>query len=143
MLPHEHHDLTRGVDLIHDAACDVGQVPSVMTALAIRDIVSWFEFQLRPHLAWEESWLYPRIERFTGTPWSTRAARFDHSQLIAALERVQAEELEALHGMGTERQAAIRCRLFALEALVRAHLELEERLLLPILSEAGADPSGR
>ena len=134
---HEHQDLARGIDLVHDAACAVGQVPSVATALAMRDIIAWFEFQLRPHLAWEESWLYPRIERITGTAWSTRAARFDHEQLISALERIQHEEREALHGLGRDVQSGVRCSLFSLEALVRAHLELEEGLLLPVLSEAG------
>ena len=137
---HEHQDLARGIDLVHDAACDVGQVPSVATALAMRDIIAWFEFQLRPHLAWEERWLYPRIERITGTPWSTRAARFGHGQLVASLEGIQGEELEALHGMSHELRRAIRCSLFSLEALVRAHVEQEERLLLPVLSEeADAD----
>jgi len=139
---HEHQDLARGIDLVHDAACEVGEVPSVATALAMRDIIAWFEFQLRPHLAWEERWLYPRIERITGTPWSTRAARFEHGQLVASLERIQSEELEALHGMTHDLRSAIRCSLFSLEALVRAHVEQEERMLLPVLTEAG-DAEGR
>ena len=136
---HEHQDLARGIDMVHDTACAVGDVPTTATALAIRDIISWFEFQLRPHLAWEESWLFPRIEKITGTPWSTRAARFDHGQLVTSLERLQGDELAVLHGMTHELQRAIRCSLFSLEALVRAHVELEERLLLPVLSDAGGD----
>ena len=136
---HEHQDLARGIDMVHDAACAVGQVPSVATALAMRDIIAWFEFQLRPHLAWEESWLFPRIERITGTPWSTRAARFDHAQLVTSLERLQGDELAVPHGMTHELERAIRCSLFSLEALVRAHVELEERLLLPILSDERDD----
>lgn len=139
---HEHQDLARGIDLVHDTACAVGDVPSVATALAIRDVVAWFDFQLRPHLAWEERWLYPRIERITGTPWSTRASRYNHAQLIAALERLQGEELEALHGMSRDLQRSIRCSLFSLEALVRAHVELEEGLLLPVLSEATGGSDG-
>ena len=136
---HEHQDLARGIDMVHDTACAVGDVPTTGTALAIRDIISWFEFQLRPHLAWEESWLFPRIEKITGTPWSTRAARFDHGQLVTSLERLQGDELAVIHGMTHELQRAIRCSLFSLEALVRAHVELEERLLLPVLSDAGGD----
>jgi hemerythrin-like domain-containing protein len=137
---HEHQDLARGIDLVHDAACAVGDVPSVATELAMRDIIAWFDFQVRPHLAWEERWLYPRIEGITGTPWSTRASRFDHGQLMAAIESIQREEFEALHGMSKDLQRAIRCSLFSLEALIRAHVELEQGLLLPVLSEAGEEP---
>jgi hypothetical protein len=32
-------------------------------------------------------------------------------------------------------QAQIRCRLFGLEALLRAHIEREEHLLIPILAD--------
>src|SRR5262245_65052391 len=121
---HEHQDLARGIDLVHDAACAVGDVPSVATALAMRDIISWFEFQLRPHLAWEESWLYPRIERITGTAWSTRAARFDPRQLISALERIQSKELGALHIPGRDEQAGMPGSPCSSQALRQAHPEL-------------------
>ena len=58
---------------------------------------------------------------------------------MTSLERLQGDELAVLHGMTHELQRAIRCSLFSLEALVRAHVELEERLLLPVLSDAGGD----
>ena len=39
-------------------------------------------------------------------------------------------------GHGSSDSPAIRCHLFGLEALLRAHVEREERFVLPLLDEA-------
>jgi iron-sulfur cluster repair protein YtfE (RIC family) len=132
---HEHLDLARGVDDIHEAGCTVGARPSIETLLAIRDVLRWAGTTLEPHLAWEERWLYPRIEQLTGTPWSTRSARFDHSQVREVIERLSADESIATHDLTPAIAAELRCRLFSFEALIRAHIQREERLLLPVLVE--------
>ena len=75
---HEQRDLARGLDRIHDAGCAVGTGLKVDDARAIREVLRWTDTTLRPHIAWEESWLYPQIDALTGTSWATRAARFDH-----------------------------------------------------------------
>ena len=137
---HEHRDLARGIDRIHEAGCTIGTRPSVQTLLAIRDVLRWAGTVLEPHLTWEEQWLYPRIEQLTGTPWSTRPARYDHGQVRELIQRLQDEELLATHELTGPVAAELRCRLFSFEALVRAHIEREERLLLPVLVE---DAGGR
>ena len=39
--------------------------------------------------------------------------------------------------------ASIRCHLFGLEALLRAHIEREERFMLPLLDEPYPSPGPR
>jgi hemerythrin-like domain-containing protein len=132
---HEHLDLVRGIDRIHDAGCRIGKRPSVETLTAIRDVLRWTGTVLEPHLAWEEAWLYPRIEQLTGTPWSTRFARYDHGQVRALVVRLEEEEFAATQHMTPAVEAELRCRLFAFEAVLRTHIEREERLLQPVLVE--------
>ena len=101
-------------------------------------VLAWFDKELQPHLTWEETWLYPQIEAATGTPWSTRAARCDHAEVRDAVEHLRHEAVEALGHSNGDHQAALRCRLFSLEALIRAHVQREERQLLPALLETAA-----
>jgi CRP-like cAMP-binding protein len=139
---HEHRELARGIDRIHDVACDVGSWVAPELAGHVRDVLAWLERDLEPHIAWEESWLYPEIDARARTPWATRAARFDHGQIRAMADRLRADE-RLLHEEGArERLPELRCHLFSLEALVRAHVEREERYLIPLLADdAWLEPS--
>jgi hypothetical protein len=132
---HEHQDLARGIDQIHDTACSIGLVPTGETLQSIGNVLRWTATLLEPHLAWEEAWLYPRIDQLTGTSWSTRSARFDHRQVREMIELLRGEERLASHGLTPGIAADLRCRLFSLEAVVRTHIEREERLLQPVLVE--------
>ena len=134
---HEHLDLARGIEGIHETACIVGSVPSSEVVRRVEGVLSWFDRELQPHLTWEEAWLYPQIEAATGTRWSTRAARFDHAEVRAAVDRLRREEVADLGHSNRDLQSDLRCRLFSLEALLRAHVDREEQLLLPILLETG------
>jgi len=130
---HEHRDLVRGINRIHDVACQIGQRPTLELSVDLLNILGWLDGTLSPHIAWEEGWLYPEIDGRLGTPWATRAARFDHQQI-----RVMAARLRADHHLLSSResgdpQAETRCHLFSLEALLRAHIEREERFLIPLL----------
>jgi hypothetical protein len=79
--------------------------------------------------------LYPEIDAQTGTPWATRSARFDHYQIREMAARVQADQEVLLASAARERLSELRCHLFGLEALLRAHLEREERYLIPALAD--------
>ena len=133
---HEHLDLARGIDGIHEAACIVGSVPSSEVVRRVERVLSWFDRELQPHLRWEEDWLYPQIEAATGTPWSTRAARFDHAEVRSAIERLRRDRVANAGHTDVDERSDLRCRLFSLEALLRAHVDREEQLLLPILLDA-------
>lgn len=132
---HQHRELRRGIDHVHDVACRIeGWVSPVLT-IQLRDVLRWLSRDLEPHVAWEESWLYPEIDVRTGTPWATRAARFDHQQIREAAARVRADEELLLEGGSPALLPELRCHLLGLEALLRAHIEREERYLMPLLGE--------
>lgn len=130
---HEHLDLVRGINRIHDVACEIGRRPTPELSVDVLGVLQWLTSSLEPHIAWEEAWLYPEIDARTGTPWATRAARFDHLQLRAMAAKLRADQ-QGLGGHPSgDLHAETRCHLFGLEALLRAHIEREERFLIPLL----------
>lgn len=135
---HEHQDLRRGINRIHDVACEVGQRPTPELSVDVISVLTWIHDMLEPHIAWEDGWLYPEIEARLGTPWATRAARFDHQQIRQMAEYLTDDEIRLGNPQAGGGQAETRCHLFSLEALLRAHLEREERFLIPILAETAS-----
>jgi hypothetical protein len=132
---HEHRDLVRGINRIHDVACEIGRRPTPELSVHLLDVLRWLDGVLEPHIAWEEAWLYPEIESRTGTPWATRAARFDHLQVREMAARLRADQPLLSSREAGDREAETRCHLFGLEALLRAHIEREERFLIPLLAD--------
>jgi hemerythrin-like domain-containing protein len=132
---HEHHDLTRGINRIHAVACEIGHGPSLELSANVAGILHWLDSILEPHVAWEETWLYPEIDARTGTPWATKAARFDHYQIREMVGRLRADDFRLQMETYGDRYAEVRCHLFGLEALLRAHIEREERYLIPLLED--------
>jgi hemerythrin-like domain-containing protein len=135
---HEHRELARGLDRIHAAGCAIGTGLKVDDARSIRDVLRWSDATLQPHIDWEESWLFPQIDDLTRTPWSTRTARFDHAQIHGLIHRLRRDEELAASGLTPTSIDEVRCDLFAYEALLRAHVDREEQLLLPVLTDAAA-----
>jgi hypothetical protein len=132
---HEHRELVRGIDRLHDVACAIADWATPELRIHIQQVLAWVDNDLQPHVSWEEAWLYPEIDARTGTPWATRSARFDHAQIRAMAARLRADQ-QALHDGGAhEHLGDLRCHLFGLEALLRSHVEREERYLIPLLEE--------
>ena len=131
---HEHRDLVRGLNRIHDVACGIGSDAAPELSIHLLDLLKWLDGTLEPHLTWEDGWLYPEIDARVGNPWGTRAARFDHQQIRAMTDRIRADradlQVAPMHGHNE-----LRCHLFGLEAILRAHIEREERFLIPLLDE--------
>ena len=136
-VEHEHRELVPGLNRIHDVACSVGSIPTPDLGREVREVLAWVDGVLRPHAAWEENWLYPELDERAGTPWATRLLQFEHQQIRAMTGRVAEDNAHLLEfGHGSSDAPSIRCHLFGLEALLRAHVEREERFLLPLLDEA-------
>jgi len=134
-VEHEHRDLVRGINRIHEVACEVGRRATPDLVADVVGILRWFDTTLEPHMAWEEVMLYPEIDRRAGTPWVTRTASFDHQQIREAMAGVRLGHRELADHGAIDPQADVRCRMFGLEALLRAHIEREERFLIPVLNE--------
>ena len=132
---HEHRDLVRGINHIHEVACEIGSRTSTEASTHLLGVLDWLDRVLEPPIAWEEGWLYPEIDARTGTPWATRAARFDHQQIRNERGRLRVDRTLLGNRAAGDQQAETRCHLFGLEALLRAHIEREERFLIPLLNE--------
>ena len=139
---HEHRDLVRGINRIHDVACEIGRRPAPELSVDVLNVLGWLDATLGPHVAWEEAWLYPEIDARIGTPWATRAARFDHQQLREMAARLRADQKLLGGRVAGDQQAETRCHLFSLEALLRANIEREERFLIPLLDDDRSAPQG-
>lgn len=135
---HEHRELIRGLNRIHDVACEIGQRSRLEVSVDVLNILAWLDSTLGPHVAWEEGWLYPEIDARLGTPWATRAARFDHQQIRVMTARLRSDQHVLNSRDAGDTLAETRCHLFYLEALLRAHIEREERFLIPLLEESNS-----
>jgi iron-sulfur cluster repair protein YtfE (RIC family) len=135
MAEHDHRHLMRGINRIHEVGCDIDSRRTPELAHQLSGVLQWLDSTLELHVAWEKDCLFPEIDARTGTPWATRAARFDHQQIreMAGWLRADQRLLEG-HPAGDQHTES-RCRLFGLEALLRAHIEREERFLIPLLDE--------
>ena len=130
----EHQALAKGLNRVHELACAVGLESSRQVSSDVFDVLTWIDRTLEPHLAWEDRWLYPEIERRIGTAWATRSAVFDHGQVRACADRLRRDR-SMLPPNPHDARNVLRKDLFGLETLVRAHLEREELFLLPLLDE--------
>jgi hemerythrin-like domain-containing protein len=135
---HEHRELLRGLTRIHEVACEIGGWVTPEQSVRVLGILDWLDREVEPHIAWEESWLYPQIDARTGTPWATRAARFDHGQIRDMALSLRADQHILQQDRARERVPELRCHLFGLEALLRAHVDREERYLMPLLADDGS-----
>ncbi|MFL5726776.1 MAG: hemerythrin domain-containing protein [Chloroflexota bacterium] len=135
---HEHGELASGMDGIHELARALQSLSSGEAAVRVGEILRWVEATLKPHLAWEEHWLFPQLDALAGSPWATRAIRYDHRQIARKAELLGRDRIDLGHSPSSRAATELRSDLDALETLLRANVEREEQLLLPILdAEAG------
>lgn len=133
---HEHADLSAGIGRIHELGEELATLPVDQRAAGVRKVLHWVDEELKPHMAWEEHWLFPLIDARARTPWVTRYSRFDHRQIAAQAERLHAHSTAGSH-FPTRDAVTLIADLSALETLLRATVEREERFLLPLIeSEA-------
>jgi iron-sulfur cluster repair protein YtfE (RIC family) len=132
-VEHEHQELVAGIDHIHEVACELPKLSVNQMSVQVGSVLRWVEGTLKPHMTWEEQWLFPTIDERAQTPWATRLLRFDHRQIAQQAERISSHRAALAHGPTGEATTQMRSDLFALEALVRANVEREESFLLPLL----------
>jgi hypothetical protein len=137
-IEQEHRDLASGIARIEDVAGLSGSLAAPDLSAALRNLLDWLLKAYLPHCDWEDSWLYPELDRIAGTPWATRSMRFDHRQIRELFDRLEID-WELLRHEPTHRHLVdLRARLYALHALVRTHVEREERFLVPLLDARSA-----
>jgi hemerythrin-like domain-containing protein len=132
-VEHEHLELRRGINRIHDVAMAIGTIAAPDLSITLLDVLDWVDRVLEPHASWEDRWLYPEVDRQAGTPWATKLMVFEHQQIRQIAQRIAADRTLLNHEPTREQAGELRGRLFALETLIRAHMEREDRFLIPLL----------
>jgi hypothetical protein len=129
---HEQEELAAGIGRIQELAESLATMSVGQMTARLRQVLHWIDTDLKPHMAREESRLFPLIDARARTPWATRFVRFDHQQISAQVERLRArcpgDSHPALHDT-----VLLIADLSGLEALLRANFEREERFILPLL----------
>ena len=144
-VEHEHRRLRAGLGTLQDtieAAHRIGR--SALSDGVVRTL-AWVRRDVYPHAAWEEAWLYPHLDQTAGTPWATRALRFEHEQIREVAAVLEAEHQVARDRWTPELTSRLTVALTRLETLVSAHLAQEERFVIPMLElgpERAADENG-
>lgn len=131
----EHRRVRSGLAALQQTVLEADRLGRLDAVERLTRVVIWLRRDLLPHAAWEEAWLYPRLDREAGSPWTTRALRIEHQQireLAVALDR----EFDELNAHWNQRTVvAFVAALARLEAVINAHLAQEDRFVLPLLDE--------
>jgi hypothetical protein len=132
----EHHRLRSGLGNLQDAIASGYRLTQAEAIDRVVRTLAWLRRDFLPHAAWEEAWLYSRVDARAGTPWATRALRFEHEQIREVATALEHEfQLAHEHWTG-EHACRVLVALARLETLVAAHLVQEERLVVPLLDAA-------
>jgi iron-sulfur cluster repair protein YtfE (RIC family) len=133
LLDHEHRRVRAGLAHLRDAVADVHHLTRSEATDHLAQALGWLRRDLLPHATWEEAWLYPHLDATAGTPWATRALRFEHEQIREVARALETEFQAVRDHWSVELAFRVAVALTRLESLVSAHLAQEERFLPPLL----------
>lgn len=129
----EHRRLRTGLANLQDAIVEAHRLTRSDAIERVVRTLAWLRRDVLPHAAWEEAWLYGHVDGQAGTPWATRALRFEHEQIREVATALESE-FQAAHERWTgEHVFRLVVALTRLETLVSAHLAQEERMVVPLL----------
>jgi len=132
----EHRRIRSGLAMLEQTVAEADRLGRLDAVERLTRIVIWLRRDLLPHAAWEEAWLYPRLDRETGSAWTTSALRFEHQQIRELATRLD-QEFDQLNEHWNQRIVIeLVAALARLEALIKAHLAQEDRFVLPLLDES-------
>jgi iron-sulfur cluster repair protein YtfE (RIC family) len=135
-VDHEHQELRTAIAWVHEVTEGMSRMPVDQRSESIRRVLHWVDADLKPHMAWEESWLFPNIDDRAMPHWATGLVRFDHRQIAAKAERIRAHCAYGNPFPSSEVSTLV-ADLAGFEALMSAHIEREERFVMPLLEPEG------
>jgi hemerythrin-like domain-containing protein len=141
-LEHEHRRLRTGLARLQDSIDEAHRLTRSAVADRVVSTLAWLRRDVLPHAAWEEAWLYPHLDQTAGTPWATRALRFEHEQIREVATTLESVFQALEDHWGAELSFELVVALTRLETLVSAHLSQEEWFVRPLLDagERSHDP---
>jgi len=102
-------------------------------------LANFLQHELLPHAVGEEKHLYPVVEPLVKTHGQATATMSVDHEFIESYIREIGQVAEALRKVGPEQRSALQSRLqrlaLQLEAVLRVHLEKEERVYLPLFEQ--------
>jgi iron-sulfur cluster repair protein YtfE (RIC family) len=134
-VAHEHRDLALGLAYIAETIERSRAFSSTELWARLHHTIRWLENELQPHLTWEAMWLYPEFDAIAGTPWATRLPLYEHRQIEAGIAALQVDSTRWFGHSTPQTDADLVAHLSAIRALIAAHIEREDRFLLPLLEE--------
>jgi hemerythrin-like domain-containing protein len=136
VLEHEHRRVRDGLASLQEAlgSAELRSRPEAIdrTARALH----WLRRDVLPHAAWEEAWLYPRLDATAGTPWATRALRFEHEQIRELAASLETAFVAVEAHWTPEAAFQLALAMARLETLISAHLAQEQWFVSPLLDRA-------
>ena len=136
----EHRQLAAGLAQIGEIIERSSDLTSPELWAGLHRALGWLERELKPHLTWEDTWLYPQLDKLAGTPWATKLLHFEHRQIEALVAALESDSERWLHRSTPRTNAELVAHLSAIRALIAAHIEREERFLLPLLEDPDRAP---
>jgi hemerythrin-like domain-containing protein len=146
ILEREHESLRAGLSTLRGAVEDAHRLSRVELVERVARATAWMHRDFLPHAAWEEAWLFARLDHETGSPWTTRGLRFQHEQIRELAGALETASIAAHERWTREVEIALVAAMARLDSLLSAHLAHEERFVVPLLEERVApgrvvDPS--
>lgn len=137
ILEREHEGIRAGLSSLQGAIEDAHRLTRVELAERVARTTAWMHRDFLPHAAWEEAWLYARLDHESGSPWTTRGLRFQHEQIRELAGALETASVVAHDRWTHEIEYTLLAAMARLDALLSAHLALEELFVLPLLDETG------
>lgn len=136
ILDHEHRRVRDGLAILRDGLEDHEIRTRAEAIDRTARTLRWVRRDVLPHAAWEEAWLYPRLDTTAGTGWATRVLRFQHEQIRDLSTALEAAFTTAEARWTPTAGYQLALAMTRLETLISAHLALEQWFVLPLLDRA-------
>lgn len=137
ILEREHESLRIGLSTLEGAIEDAHRLTRPELADRVARSTAWMHREFLPHAAWEEAWLYARLDHETGSPWTTRGLRVQHEQIRELASALETASTVAHERWTHEIEFELVAAMARLDALLSAHLAQEELIALPLLEARG------
>jgi len=135
IVEREHEALRAGLSTLRGAIEDAHYLTRLELAERVARSTAWMHREFLPHAAWEEAWLYNRIDQETSSPWTTRGLRVQHEQIRELAGRLEAASTLAHARWTREVEVQLIAAMARLDALLSAHLAQEDLFVTPLLQE--------
>lgn len=139
LVEQEHRRIREGLANLEQALGDAHLLARPDAIAAAVRALAWLRRDVLPHAAWEEAWLYPQLDSIAGTPWATRAMRFEHEQIREVAALLERDFGAAEARWSNEQAFRLVIAMARLATLLSAHLAQEQWFVGPLLDHTAAE----